>query len=214
MSPQEEQIQYYLDGEMSSQETENFERKLEADSGLRAALEREQELSSLLAVAGSYQREPENIEQFNEGIRSKIAQEAGAQSENLKGFRKVNSKTGSSLPWTAFAGMAASLCALLLAANLLGIFSSSAQADQLHVYAPVPGSEAKTWYSKEADAVVVEVNGLNELPADQNISGHRAVSTGLHEAECSHQYLCSHDGGLLYVMVRNPGSAPSFYSPW
>ena len=78
-------------------------------------------------------------------------------------------------------------------------------------YTPVQGVVADSFYSEEADATVIVLEGLADIPSDRPLTAFNATSYDADLAGGAN-YLYGDDGELLLVMTGGHGQRPGFLS--
>ena len=197
----------WLDGEMTAAERVAFDARLKDDPELAKEAEEMRALSASLRTHLPAEMKVPHADFFNSQIQMRIAQ---------MDMQEARQKPASILesivalfrqPWMAAAGVAAVAVA--------GFFLlSPASTDTEHSlvlssYTPGRGVEASTYHDAAADATVLMLDGLDEVPADRKISGisvHRSET----EPEVAATTLFDAAGFPLLVISRDAAGHPQF----
>lgn len=173
----EERITRWIDGELEDAEVEDL---LAANPELRGAKAKAGELGNLL------RKELDNGEKipypdfFNHQLMKHIEDEdqaAAAAGAGPEAYRDLPS--GAFFPFLRLSRKLAAYGFLLVLAGFIAwvVFSPGATGSQIvSTYTPNPDIEAKTFYSDEAEATVLLLEGLTEIPAQQEIRGVQLVA--------------------------------------
>ena len=172
MKPEEEEkITKWIDGELD-------------DDQVRDLLDAHPELSDLknsVSKAGNLLRQELPLEEklpypdfFNHRIQQRLLEddsEVDVPAVSLREEAQV-------LPWFTrsrlFAGFAFSVMAIgLIVHSVLGPdpAGSGIRTEVVGTYAPNPDGLASSHYDADANAIIIELEGLEEIPADMQISG-------------------------------------------
>ena len=205
--PDENQIVRWLDGEMDAAEKSDFETRLASDPVLRAEIESLSQLGDVLRKNIPADREVPHADFFNSQIQVRIAQEemdrrrasvAPAESIGWPGWLRT--------PWFSAAATAiVALFAFALWQNR-GVVSSDSSL-VLSTYAPNPAVQARAFHSDEAQATVLMLDGLADLPADRKIVG-QSVYRSETDQEMATTTLFAEDGQLLLVLAKDGRDQP------
>lgn len=184
----------WLDDELPPLERERFVNRMNTDPALRA------EAESMQAMAREFRAHlPKTLpvphaDFFNSQIQVRIAQEENAS-------LPAKASTGSWLEWFRLPGLTlgAAAAALVFGVTFLWQNESLKNSLVLTTYAPDPGVTAQTWFSDEAQATVLMLDGLEDMPADRPLVGfHRETNT---------------ERQMLAVALQNERSAPPASQP-
>lgn len=173
----EELMTRWIDGHLSPPELAAVERALAAEPQLAGEVESVRRMGQLLRTHLPATLEPASPEFFTSRIMEEIQgvpvtqpllQPSAARRTGLMSWLRQ--------PWFAPLASAAVVALLFLAAN--GPRSGSASAELARVYAPDPNVVAKAFYSAEAEATVIDLQGLQAMPADREIRAFDVADTG------------------------------------
>ncbi len=200
----EELMARWLDGEMSDAERAEFEARLAADPDLRDEATGLQSLRVTLQTAFPKHDEVPHADFFNHRIHEHVLQSRReAQSLATAGRPFLRWFRG---PW--FAVGAAAACALVVFA----LWPAEAPATAvLTTYAPNYSVHASTFHSKDAQATVLMLDGLEAMPADHAVSGvsvHHSQTDG----KVATTTLFSKSGGVLLVLATDTSNTPHIIS--
>lgn len=179
----------WLDDELPPLERERFVARMNENPTLRAEADAMQALSRELRAHLPKELPVPHADFFNSQIQVRIAQEEIAA-------RPVKAASSSWLEWFRLPGLAlgAAAAALVFSTTFLWQNESLKSSLVLTTYAPDPGVTAQTWFSAEAQATVLMLDGLEDMPAERPLVGfHR-------EANAERQ--------TLAVALQNERSAP------
>lgn len=200
----------WLDGEMTDSEIAAFEARLKDDPVLAKEAN---ELSALSAGIRDHlpaeMRIP-HADFFNSQIQVRIAQmDLDESRQKQTGNISLADSFISWIrqPWFATAGAVA--LAVLGFVWMRPHTQDTAHSLILSFYTPGLGVEASTYHDNEADATVLMLDGLEEVPADRKISGisvHRSET----ELEIAATTLFDAAGSPLLVISRDAVGHPLF----
>ncbi|HCN77844.1 MAG TPA: hypothetical protein DIT13_11705 [Verrucomicrobiales bacterium] len=179
----------WLDDELPPLERERFVTRMNADPILRGEAEAMRELARELRAHLPKTLPVPHADFFNSQIQVRIARE-----ENPS--RASRTPAGSWLEWFRLPGLAlgAAAAALVFGATFAWQHESLKNSLVLTTYAPDPGVTAQTWFSDDAQATVLMLDGLEEMPADRPLVGF------LREANAERQ--------MLAVALQNEHGTP------
>jgi anti-sigma factor RsiW len=202
--PDENKIVRYLDGQMEAAERAEYERTLHADAELRAEVETMREISALVKSHVPRERAVPNADFFNSKILAEI------ERETKHATREKPSATGW-LDWLRMPWLAGAAAALALAGALWlqrdGGVTAGGESVVLSSYAPNPAIQARVYHSEEANATVLMLEGLDEIPAAKPIKGvavHRTET----DTEVATTTLFSESGEVLLVLAKDARNQP------
>lgn len=184
----------WLDDELPPLERESFVARMNADPALRAEADALQALSRELRAHLPKELPVPHADFFNSQIQVRIAQEENAA-------RPAPPAASSWLEWFRLPGLAlgAAAAALVFGTTYLWQNESLKNSLVLTTYAPDPGVSAQTWFSDEAQATVLMLDGLQDMPAERPLVGFRR------ETNAERQ--------MLAVALQNERSAPPTARP-
>ncbi len=197
----------WLDGEMTAAERAAFDAELKADPVLAREAEEMRSLSASLRTHLPADMKVPHADFFNSQIQMRIAQ-LEMEDARQKPVPFIDSLIALfRQPWLAAASVAAVAVAGFFLLGPAG--SDSAHSLILSSYAPGRGVETSTYHDVAADATVLMLDGLDEVPADRKISGisvHRSET----EPEVAATTLFDAAGSPLLVISRDAAGHPLF----
>lgn len=202
--PEDHDLLRWLDGEMSAAEKAAFESRLAADTALKAEAEMMQRLSADLRTHLPAEMPVPYADFFNSQIQVRLAQEENHQlsapaAEGWFGWLRK--------PWLtpAFAAAAIAMAALTMWQNGA---SSEGEDSLVHsIYVPNSAVQARAFLSDEAQATVLILDGLEEMPADRKIVGFNIGRSEVDEAVAA-TTLFGTDGKAVAVMAKDARNQP------
>lgn len=204
--PEDHDLLRWLDGEMNAADKAAFEARLAVEPALKSEAELMQRLSADLRAHLPAEMPVPYAEFFNSQIQVRLAQEENRQiraAERSGGFLDWLR-----LPWLAPTALAA---AVVLAAISLwqnpGAPGGGSD-DLVHsIYVPNAGVQARSFHSEEAQATVLVLDGLEEMPADRKIVGFNIHRSELDEAVAA-TTLFDDSGHAVAVMSKDARNQP------
>jgi hypothetical protein len=194
----------WLDGEMNAAEKAAFESRLAADPALKAEAELMQRLSADLRTHLPAEMPVPYADFFNSQIQVRLAQDENQQlsapaAEGWFGWLRK--------PWLtpAFAAAAIVMAALTMWQN--GAPSEGTDSLVNSIYVPNSAVQARAFHSDEAQATVLMLDGLEEMPADRKIVGFNIDRSEVDEAVAS-TTLFGADGKAVAVMAKDARNQP------
>ncbi|MEZ5386977.1 MAG: hypothetical protein R3F13_15825 [Prosthecobacter sp.] len=197
----------WLDGEMTDAERAAFEGEMKADPALAKEAEEMRSLSASLRTHLPAEMKVPHADFFNSQIQMRIAQ---LEMEDSRQKPESSLESIFALfrqPWLAAASAVAVVVAGFLMIGPGG--TDSEHSLILSSYTPGRGVEASTYHDSAADATVLMLDGLDEVPADRKISGisvHRSET----EPEVAATTLFDAAGAPLLVISRDAAGHPLF----
>lgn len=191
----------WLDGEMSASEKTAFEARLQTDPSLKAEAEFMQRLSHDLRKYLPAEMPVPYADFFNSQIQMRLAQEENRQSLNkVSPNRRVN--------WLSLPRLLAGAAAML-ALSLALWMPSKPPADQLvhSIYVPSLEIRARSYHSDEAQATVLVLEGLEEMPANRKIVGFNLTRSEV-DADVAATTFFDNEGKAVTVISTNARSQP------
>jgi anti-sigma factor RsiW len=165
--PDEIALTRWLDGEMDSAEQSTFEARLHANPELRREAHAMKELSASLQAEFPRITEVPHADFFNSQIQERIGQLD--REERREAHRKAPARRWTSwlpLPWLV-GGAAASIALFAIMARP----DTGTASVVLSTYAPNAAIQPRTYHSAEANATVLMLDGLENIPADRIVVG-------------------------------------------
>ncbi len=194
----------WLDGEMSAAEKAAFEARLTADPALKAEAELMQRLSADLRTHLPAEMPVPYADFFNSQIQVRLSQDENQQlsapaAEGWFGWLRK--------PWLtpAFAAAAIAMAALTMWQN--GAPSEGTNSLVNSIYVPNSAVQARAFHSDEAQATVLMLDGLEEMPADRKIVGFNIGRSEVDEAVAA-TTLFGADGKAVAVMAKDARNQP------
>ena len=200
----------WLDGEMTDTEIAAFEARLKDDPMLSKEADVLRALSVDIRDHLPAEMRIPHADFFNSQIQVRIAQ---MDLDESRQKQTGNTSLADSFlarmrnPWFATAGAVA--LAVLGFVWMRPHTQDTAHSLILSSYTPSLGVEASTYHDNEADATVLMLDGLEEVPADRKISGisvHRSET----EPEIAATTLFDATGSPLLVISRDALGHPLF----
>ena len=199
----EQLLTRWIDGELAGDELREFEAAVAQDPQLAAAKTEAEELRNLLQAEIPAERDVPNPEFFNSQVQRRIsASETPAP--------RATPTAGGILSWFRSPFTLASAAAVLI----LSLFAISQMGggdvvptDRTLVtstYTPDPSIDAEHFYSDEADATVIMLDGLAALPDSTELKGQNVVST----EHGSPRKLYNENSELAFVIQQGADSVP------
>jgi len=197
----------WLDGEMTAAERATFDAQLKADPALAKEAEDMRTLSAGLRTHLPAEMKVPHADFFNSQIQVRIAQMEmdDARQKTASFFESLLALFRQ--PWLAATGAAALAVAGFFLLRPAAVDTQHSLI--LSSYAPGRGVETSTYHDVAADATVLMLDGLDEVPADRKISGisvHRSET----EPEVAATTLFDAAGAPLLVISRNAAGHPLF----
>lgn len=159
----------WLDGEMNAAERASFTARLDADPALKAEAEFMQRMSADLRSTLPAEMPVPFGDFFNSQIQARISQEP-------RDLAEPETQRASWLDWFRLPGFStiAAVTAAVVIAGVMILRQSPPSGDSvvLSSYAPNQGVQVNAYYSSDAQATVLMLNGLEDLPADRKVVGY------------------------------------------
>lgn len=188
----------WLDGEMNPAERERFAARLEADPELKSEVELMQRLSADLRSSLPAEMPVPYPDFFNSQIQVRIAQEDE---------RPLEPARSTWLDWLRLPSFLAATAAVVMAGFMIWQNQPSGDSLVLSTYAPDPAVQARSYHSTEADATVLMLEGLQEMPADRKfISFH--IERSETDQETATTTLYGQTGEPVLVVAKDARNQP------
>jgi len=162
--PEDTDLLRWLDDEMTPLERERFAARLSVEPALRREAEALQTLSRSLREHLPSEMAVPHADFFNSQIQVRLARETPG-TERRRG-------AGAWLAWFRLPRLAVAAALVLLTAVLVRPPAGS-DSRVLATYTPDPGVHASTHFSEAAEATVLLLEGLEEMPAERPLVGFR-----------------------------------------
>lgn len=205
----------WLDGELPAEERAAFEQKLENDSALKEDVALAQQLSRLLKEELPAEMAIPHADFFNSQIQVRLAREEAEEKRVAAAAGALGAGWMSWLKMPWLVGAAAALALALGAGVWMRSDSgavSLADTQVMSTYAPNPKVVVSAFHSAEAEATVLLLEGLDELPADRKVVGWH-----LHSGEPDPAFGAMRFRGLSgqveVVMTRDAQNQPRLFTP-
>ncbi len=203
----------WLDGEMPAAERAAFEHRLESDPALRAEAESARHLSQLLKNELPAELEVPHADFFNSQIQVRLAQ-MEAEERRAAPAPRASWLEWLRSPWLFGTAAAAALAILLLPrAGDRPTPASPSDTLVMSTYAPNPKVLVSAFHSDEAEATVLLLEGLEDLPADRKIVGWNLQSADA-EGGLAGTALRGLSGQVEVVVTRDAqNNTPRLWTP-
>lgn len=203
-TPDDQLLARWLDGELSGVDAARFEAMMASDPSLREEAESMRKLSQALRNHVSLEREVPHADFFNSQIQESIAEIQRAEQRTQA--VTAGAATGGWLSWLrmpwALAGAAA-----VIAITVVISRDARPSTQVLSFYTPNPQVQASAFRSEEADATVLVLEGLDSIPAEQEIAGI-VIHHSEHIADEGVTRMLDQQGSVLVVMNQQGAQLP------
>ena len=200
----------WLDGEMNETERAAFEARIKANPALAQEAEEMRALSAGIRAHLPAEMSVPHADFFNSQIQVRIGQ---MEIDEARRGEAVAPVLGSLLSWLrqSWLTAAGAVAVAVLAFLSLRPSSDSAHSLILSSYTPGAGVQAVTFHDNNADATVLMLDGLEEVPADRKISGV-SISRSETRPEIASTTLFDAAGSPLLVIFRDATGNPQFWA--
>ena len=166
----EQELTRWLDSEMNPTDLVRFEARLRNDPVMRAEAEAMQSLCSQVKEHFPRAADVSHPDFFNSQIQERIRElDLADQRQQEKGSPWLR---WMHRPWLVLAG---AMALVLLIGQV--VFQSGDDADTsttlLNTYSPDANIRPRSYHSKDANATVLELDGVEDIPADKNVMGDK-----------------------------------------
>lgn len=201
--PDETQIVRYLDGMMDAAERADFEKALAADPALHAEVESLRSVTSLVKAHIPAERPVPHADFFNSQIQAEISRDARQRAA-------AGESPGGILGWLRMPWFVTAAAAALALAGFLWMQPDGGleTTTVMSTYAPNPAIHTHVFHSEEANATVLMLDGLAEIPAEKPIHGVAAHHSET-DASVATTTLFSERGDVLLVLALDGRNKPS-----
>lgn len=201
----------WLDGEMNENERTSFEERLKHDPVLAKEAEEMRALSETIRLHMPAELKMPHSDFFNSQIQVRISQ---MEADNAASKQSASPIWLSALhwlrqPWFVTAGAAA--LAVLSFLLLRPVQYASSQSTILSSYTPNTHVRAHTFHDEAADATVLMLDGLDEVPAEKKISGITVQRSEM-EPEFASATLFDAAGDRLLMISRDSTGSPLIWT--
>jgi hypothetical protein len=200
----------WLDGEMPAADRAAFEQRLAADPGLQSEVDSARHLSHLLKKGLPAEMEVPHGDFFNSQIQVRLAQMDLQESRDVPSPARASWIGWLRMPWLI--GAAAAVITVLLLRHDSGTGVSSSDTLVMSTYAPNPKVVVSAFHSDAAEATVLMLEGLEELPPERKVVGLRLQSGGP-DAESLTTAFRGESGQIEVVMTRDARNQPKLWVP-
>ena len=200
----EQELTRWLDGEMNAAETSAFEARLRLDPSLRAEAGLMRQLCADVKTHFPKVEDVSHPEFFNSQILERIGELERADIRQQE--KRAPWLAWLHRPWLAVAGAAAVI--ILVAQVMFGPDTQSDNSTTVQsTYAPNVNIQPRTYHSNDANATVLELDGLEDIPADSKVVGYRVHHSNT-DPMVARTTLYSEHGEVLQVLAMNEDSQP------
>jgi anti-sigma factor RsiW len=205
LEQKQQQLTRWIDGELEGDELSEFAKAVAADPQLAEAKAEADDLRKLLRV-DMPDREIPNPDFFNSQVQRRIDQESAPAASPAAA---PSPSGGGILSWFQSPFTLASAATVVL----LGFFALSQKSDApgapdhtsvASTYTPDKDIVASLFYSDEADATVIMLDGLAAMPDSTELNGQNVVSA----AHGTPRELYNQDEQLAFVVFQGADSVP------
>ena len=196
---EEQELTRWLDGEMTADEAAGFELRLQSNPAMRAEADAMRQLCADVRTHFPKVSDVPHSDFFNSQIMERICEIDRAE-------RRLEEKQSPwfgwlSRPWLVLAGATAVLM-LVGFAVLRDEFDPEASTTLLNTYAPDTEIQPRTYHSNDANATILELDGLEDIPADSNVVGFRVRHSDA-QRNMAQSKIYSDKGEVLHVLAMN-----------
>ncbi|MBL9118036.1 MAG: hypothetical protein JNJ83_23710 [Verrucomicrobiaceae bacterium] len=198
----EENLVRWLDGEMDEAERERFEAQLEADPVLKSEA---MAMKKMTEAVRMHLPEPEDIPHadfFNSQIQREIEQLKVTQQREQTSANEPAVLRWWKLPW-----IIAASAALVALFALVNPKLSGGVTEIVTKYAPDERVQLTVMQSTEANATVLMLDGLQEIPANTPLVGYR-VHRSENDPQMAMTTLFDEKGEVVLVMAQGANGLP------
>lgn len=203
--PEDHDLIRWLDGEMDAAERARFTARLESDPALKAEADLMQRMSLDLRAALPVEMPVPFGDFFNSQIQARIQEEQSAERQAAPVPARSSWLDLFRLP--GFATIAAVAAAVVVGAVMILQQPSASNSLVLSTYAPSQGVQVSSYHSTDAQATVLMLNGLEELPADRKIVGYH-IERSETDQEVAATTLYGERGEVVLVVAKDARNQP------
>ena len=204
--PEDHDLIRWLDGEMNETERTAFEERLESEPALKSMAQSFEKMGDSLRTQFPKDRPMPYADFFNSQIQVRIAQMEGDE-ERATPSARASWREIFRLPWLAAA--AAIVVAMVAVFNQPGSVRSDVT-QVLSTYAPNPDVVVRGYEDADAQATVLMLDGLPDLPPDQKIVGYDVHGSRPDKAMASVTLLDA-KGNPLVVLAKDGRDQPHLW---
>ncbi len=203
--PEDHDLIRWMDGEMNEPERAAFEKRLETEPDLKVMVQSFEKVGTELRAQFPKERELPYADFFNSQIQVRMAQMEGEQEPAT--VAKASWMEMFRLPWLA---AAAAIVVAMVAVLKPSAQMSSDVTQVLSTYAPNPDVVVRGYEDAEAQATVLMLDGLPDLPPDQKIVGYDVHGSRPDKAMAS-VTLLDEKGRPLVVLAKDSRDQPRLW---
>lgn len=204
---EEQDFTRWLDGEMTAAEASVFEARMKEDPALRAEAEAMRQLCSDVKAHFPRVVDVPHPDFFNSQVMERIGELERA--ERRQEVRRAPWLGWLSRPWLTLAGATA---VLMLVGFAVLRDDGDDSTTLLNTYAPDSEIQPRTYHSSDANATVLELDGLEDIPADSNVVGFKVHHSDINR-KVAQTTLYSDKGEVLQVLALNDADQPRMLAP-
>lgn len=199
----EELLTRWIDGQLGPEELAAVEREAAGRPELLAEKKAAHRIGDLMRAHLPVSVEPESPEFFTSRIMDEVYRTAAAPAPR----RRAWSWKWLTSPWFASLASASAVAAVFLSLNAVnpGVDPGSLA----RPYSPDPNVTARAYYSREADALVIDLQGLEAVPDEREIRAFDIAESGPASRDVEEEVLVAAGEGRLPVLVLHRGPAGS-----
>jgi anti-sigma-K factor RskA len=199
--PEDHDLHRWLDGAMNAAEKAAFEARMATDPALKDEAMLLQRLSADLRTHLPAELPVPYADFFNSQIQVRLAQE---ENQRTGSVARGGLFSWLRLPWLAPAALAA---ALVVAG--VSLFQGHRSSESLvhSIYVPNAAIQARSFHSHEAQATVLVLEGLEDMPADRNIVSFSLTRVEMDTATAATTFFDAH-GSAVAVLATDAHSQP------
>ncbi len=192
----------WLDGEMTDAERVSFSARLDADPALKAEVGMMQRMSTDLRSHLPAEMPVPYGDFFNSQIQIRLAQDEPLIPEVRTSW----------LDWFRLPTVITAAAAVIIAGFMIMQKGPAAGDSVVHsIYVPNPSVQARTFHSKEAQATVLMLDGVEAMPADRKIVGYQ-IQRSETDQEVATTTLFGERGEVVLVVSKDAHNQPRLLS--
>jgi anti-sigma factor RsiW len=192
----------WLDGEMTDAERVSFSARLDADPALKAEVGMMQRMSTDLRAHLPAEMPVPYGDFFNSQIQIRLSQD-----EPL-----IPEVRASWLDWFRLPTVITAAAAVIIAGFMIMQKGPAAGDSVVHsIYVPNSSVQARTFHSKEAQATVLMLDGVEAMPADRKIVGYQ-IQRSETDQEVATTTLFGERGEVVLVVSKDAHNQPRLLS--
>ncbi len=206
----EQELTRWLDSEMNPTDLVRFEAKLRNDPVMRSKAEAMQRLCSQVREHFPRVADVSHPDFFNSQIQERIRELDVAdqrEQEKVSPWLRWMHR-----PWLVLAG---TMALVLLIGQV--VFQGGDDADTattlLNTYSPDANIRPRSYHSKDANATVLELDGVEDIPADANVVGDKEACRHAPHRWLAQAGVSSDRGTSMLALAMNDVSLPAMIAP-